>query len=255
METVKKLVVANLGETVLGLDPETFVWVAVGVLLASLLLVVAFVFVFRRVDKRNAVLVLGIPGAGKTTLFYLLRDGELHPTLSSLKENEGTFFFHGEPRKDVSSPVHLVDIPGHLRLRPRIHQFLPITRSIVFVIDAVDFLKEKHLIAEYLYDLLVNKTINDKDVQILLACNKMDLLTATPVPVIKEHLEKEINELRTARESSTAIEDDQENALSLGIEGEKVKLDELPVSLSWSGISAKNKDIESVKSFIRKLIR
>jgi hypothetical protein len=66
-----------------------------------------------------------------------------------LKENEGVFFLSGDDKRETRNPIHLVDLPGHLRLRTRINHFLPITRAVVFLIDAVDFLKQKQLIAEY----------------------------------------------------------------------------------------------------------
>lgn len=37
-------------------------------------------------------------------------------------------------------PVHLVDVPGHSRLRPKLDEFLPQAAGIVFVVDALEFL-------------------------------------------------------------------------------------------------------------------
>jgi hypothetical protein len=120
----------------------------------------------------------------------------------------------------------------------------------------------------------------------------MDLLTATPIDTIKEQLETELyvregipspslphrhshsfhfthslktktktktrNELRTARESSRAMmtidDTEQETTLSLGVEGERVKLDQLPVAISWARVSVKSKDISPIHAFIRNLI-
>lgn len=38
------------------------------------------------------------------------------------------------------NPVHLVDVPGHSRLRTKLDEFLPQAASIVFVVDALEFL-------------------------------------------------------------------------------------------------------------------
>eukprot|EP01102_Stenamoeba_stenopodia_P010315 TRINITY_DN3097_c0_g1_i2.p1 TRINITY_DN3097_c0_g1~~TRINITY_DN3097_c0_g1_i2.p1 ORF type:complete len:271 (-),score=80.07 TRINITY_DN3097_c0_g1_i2:128-940(-) len=211
-------------------------------------------FLLRRKDKRNGIMLLGLSGSGKTSLFYLLRDGEVYPVLSSIKENEGTFFFKGGNDRNHTNPVHLIDYPGHSRLRPRINHFLPITRAIVFMCDAVDFLKEKHLVAEFLYELLTNKTVNKTDIPILIVANKSDLLTASKIDEIKSQLEQEINSLRSTRDSR--IDDDQES-ITLGIEGENIKLDQLQVDIKWAAnVSVKNNDgVEQISSFIRSYIK
>jgi len=53
-------------------------------------------------------------------LFSLqLRDGEVYPVLSSIRENEGTFFFKGvQTNRSYSNAVHLIDYPGHARYAP-----------------------------------------------------------------------------------------------------------------------------------------
>lgn len=43
-------------------------------------------------------------------------------------------------QKGKVKPVHLVDVPGHSRLRPKLEEFLPQVAGIVFVVDALEFL-------------------------------------------------------------------------------------------------------------------
>ncbi|MCH94068.1 signal recognition particle receptor subunit beta-like, partial [Trifolium medium] len=43
-------------------------------------------------------------------------------------------------RKGKIKPVHIVDVPGHSRLRPKLDEYLPQAAGIVFVVDALDFL-------------------------------------------------------------------------------------------------------------------
>lgn len=43
-------------------------------------------------------------------------------------------------QKGKIRPVHLVDVPGHSRLRPKLDEFLPQAAGIVFVVDALEFL-------------------------------------------------------------------------------------------------------------------
>lgn len=48
------------------------------------------------------------------------------------------FLFPYQKRK--IKPVHLVDVPGHSRLRPKLDEYLPKAAGIVFVVDALEFL-------------------------------------------------------------------------------------------------------------------
>lgn len=45
-------------------------------------------------------------------------------------------------------PVHLVDVPGHSRLKPKLDEFVPQAAGIVFVVDALDFLPNCRVSAE-----------------------------------------------------------------------------------------------------------
>lgn len=43
-------------------------------------------------------------------------------------------------QKGKTKPVHVVDVPGHSRLRPKLDDYLPKAAGIVFVVDALEFL-------------------------------------------------------------------------------------------------------------------
>ena len=45
-------------------------------------------------------------------------------------------------------PVHLVDVPGHPKVRNRFEGYVNDARGVVFVIDSVDFMGQKTAIAE-----------------------------------------------------------------------------------------------------------
>jgi signal recognition particle receptor subunit beta len=45
-------------------------------------------------------------------------------------------------------PVHVVDVPGHARLKPKLDEFLPQAAGVVFVVDAQDFLSSMQAAAE-----------------------------------------------------------------------------------------------------------
>ena len=45
-------------------------------------------------------------------------------------------------------PVHIVDVPGHSRLKPKLDEVLPKAAGVVFVVDAQDFLSSMQAAAE-----------------------------------------------------------------------------------------------------------
>nr|TKS10046.1 hypothetical protein D5086_0000086320 [Populus alba] len=105
--------------------PPTQLYAAVAVLLFTTLLL--FTIRLLKRTKSNTIVLSGLSGSGKTVLFYQLRDGSSHQgTVTSMEPNEGTFLLHSESaKKGKIKPVHVVDVPGHSRLRPKLDEFLP----------------------------------------------------------------------------------------------------------------------------------
>lgn len=60
--------------------------------------------------------------------------------------------FHWQ--KGKINPVHIVDVPGHSRLRPKLDEFLPQAAGIVFVVDALEFLPNCRAASEYVHRAL-----------------------------------------------------------------------------------------------------
>ncbi|GAA6026831.1 hypothetical protein JCM8097_005892 [Rhodosporidiobolus ruineniae] len=116
----------------------------------------------------QTVLLAGPLASGKTSLFSKLVYGHAPQTHTSMKENEGIVkakwgageadpSVEGEkgdkdaqdsdepPAEPLPTPLHLVDIPGHPRLRTRaLAQYLPAADGIVFAIDAASGLMGKN---------------------------------------------------------------------------------------------------------------
>nr|GLL44379.1 signal recognition particle receptor subunit beta-like [Ipomoea trifida] len=124
----------------------------------------------------------------------MLKDGSSHQgTVTSMEPNECTFILHSETtKKGKIKPVHVVDVPGHSRLRPKLEEFLPQAAAIVFVVDAVEFLPNCRAASEYLYDILTKVTVVKKKIPVLLLCNKVDKVTAHTKEFIKKQLEKKM---------------------------------------------------------------
>lgn len=52
-------------------------------------------------------------------------------------------------QKGKIKPVHIVDVPGHPRLKPKLEELLPQACGLVFVVDAMDFMPQLRGAAEY----------------------------------------------------------------------------------------------------------
>ncbi|CAL9169962.1 uncharacterized protein LOC103997754 [Musa acuminata AAA Group] len=226
---------------------------------AFAVLVFTFVFfgLFRilRRSKSNTIVLVGLSGSGKTVLFYQLRDGSPHlGTVTSMEPNDGTFMLHSElEKKGKLNPVHLIDVPGHSRLRPKLDEFLPHAAGVIFVVDSLDFLPNCRAAAEYLYDVLTKAIIVKRRIPILILCNKADKVTAHSKEFIRKQLEKEIDKLRTSRSAiSTA---DITSDYTLGVPGEAFSFSHCQNKVTVADASGLTGEISQVEQFIRELVR
>nr|VDD34556.1 unnamed protein product [Brassica oleracea] len=251
---------SNQGIEYLQKLPPFQLYAAIGLLLLTTVLLLSFLSCFYAVrlvrrTKSNTVLLSGLSGSGKTVLFYQLRDGSSHQgSVTSMEPNEGTFVFHFEhAKKGKIKPVHLVDVPGHSRLRPKLEEFLPQAAAIVFVVDALEFLPNCRAASEYLYDILTNANVVKKKIPVLLCCNKTDKLTAHTKEFIKKQMEKEIEKLRASRSAvSTA---DIANDYTIGIEGEVFSFSHCCNRVTVAEASGLNGETVQVQDFIREYIK
>merc|ERR1711865_1138164 len=137
--------------------------------------------------NRTAILMVGPPGGGKTTLFFTLKDGAVHTgTTSSLKENDATFKVH---KREEDDEIHLIDYPGDPKLSSRMADFLPLTKAILFVLDANNKQSVESHAAEQMFKLLTNPMVADHQLPILVACNKNDFPLSSKPPLLRKILE------------------------------------------------------------------
>jgi len=172
---------------------------------AIILLTTIFIWIIVR-SKRSGdtILLLGLSDAGKTLLYSLLVARKFMSTQTSIKENKGRY---SSERKKSGKSWNLIDLPGHERVRAKyLYKHKDNARGVVFLIDSVK--KEIRDVAELMYDLLANRTMQRNKASILVACNKQDQPTAKSCTVIKTQLEKELNNLRVTRSAALlGIED------------------------------------------------
>ncbi|KAL2484320.1 signal recognition particle binding [Forsythia ovata] len=229
------------------------IYSAIGVVLFTI-----FLFIIIRLFKRtssNTIVLTGLTGCGKTVLFYQLRDGSSHQgTVTSMEPNEGTFVLHSETtKKGKVKPVHLVDVPGHSRLRPKLDDFLPQAAAIVFVVDAVEFLPNCRAASEYLYDVLTKANVVKKKIPLLLLCNKVDKVTAHTKDFIRKQLEKEIDKLRASRTALSSA--DIANEYTLGVPGEAFTFSQCQNKVTIAETSGLTGDISQLEQFIREHVK
>ncbi|KAJ4711070.1 putative Signal recognition particle receptor subunit beta [Melia azedarach] len=243
----------RLGIEFLHQIPPTQLYIACAVLLLTTALLL-LIQVFRR-TKSNTIVLAGLSGSGKTVLFYQLRDGSSHQgTVTSMERNEGTFVLHSESnKKGKTKPIHLVDVPGHSRLRPKLEEFLPQAAGIVFVVDALEFLPNCRAASEYLYDILTKSTVVKKKLPVLICCNKTDKVTAHTKEFIRKQMEKEIDKLRASR--SAVSEADVTNDFTLGIPGEAFVFSHCHNKVTVAEASGLTGEISQVEQFIREHVK
>lgn len=233
--------------------PPTQLYAAIAVLLFTTLLIL-LIRVFKR-TKSNTIVLTGLSGSGKTVLFYQLRDGSSHQgAVTSMEPNEGTFVLHSETtKKGKIKPVHLVDVPGHSRLRLKLDEFLPQAAGIVFVVDALEFLPNCRAASEYLYDILTKASVVKKKIPVLILCNKTDKVTAHTKEFIRKQMEKEIDKLRASR--SAISEADIANDFTLGVPGEVFSFSQCSNKVTVAEASGLTGDISQVEHFLRENVK
>jgi signal recognition particle receptor subunit beta len=150
----------------------------------------------------KTIVVAGPSNSGKTTLFYQMRDGSLHNgVVASMQENSATCSIK-HPKSGALRPVRLVDVPGHASMRDKLAAHLKEAAGVVFLVDAVDITPHRTEAAEVLYDILTNRSVQQRRMPVLIACNKMDMDMEAHT---KEFITKTLNkQLDTMRKTKTA---------------------------------------------------
>ncbi|KAH9584438.1 hypothetical protein MS3_00010717 [Schistosoma haematobium] len=157
------------------------------IVIAVVVCFVTVILYWLSVRKRlKNVLFIGACDSGKTTLFSSIVYGNPSSTFTSLNENVGNL----KTDKKV------------LSILPHIERLLFL--ALVFVIDSKSIHSDVKDVAEFLYNILVDKVFIKNRVKLLIACNKQDATTAKGVSVVTHLLEKELNTLTFTRTGALA---------------------------------------------------
>ncbi|XP_011697162.1 PREDICTED: signal recognition particle receptor subunit beta [Wasmannia auropunctata] len=204
----------------------------------ALIVLALFVFWRKRKSAGHSILLTGLSDGGKTVIYARLVGSKFVKTYTSVKENVGNIMVN-------NSSLRIVDIPGDERLRGKyFDKYKSSVKGLVYVIDSVTIQKEIRDVAEYLYNLLSDSDIQ-KNVPVLILCNKQDQTMAKGCAVIKTLLEKELNLLRMTKTSQLEATDASSNNVFLGKQGQHFEFSHLDSRIDFAESYVFNKDPEA----------
>ncbi|KAK7102256.1 ADP ribosylation factor 4 [Littorina saxatilis] len=137
--------------------------------------------------KQMRILMVGLDAAGKTTILYKLKLGEIVTTIPTIGFNVETVEY-----KNISFTVW--DVGGQDKIRPLWRHYFQNTQGLIFVVDSND----KERIDEAREEL--QKMLQETDLQeavLLVFANKVDLPNAMTASEITEKLG--LNQLRNKK--------------------------------------------------------
>ena len=128
--------------------------------------------------KEMRILMVGLDAAGKTTILYKLKLGEIVTTIPTIGFNVETVDY-----KNISFTVW--DVGGQDKIRPLWRHYFQNTQGVIFVVDSND----RDRVGEAREEL--NRMLNEdelRDAVLLVFANKQDLPTAMNAAEMTEKL-------------------------------------------------------------------
>jgi len=156
----------------------------------------AFTKLFSRMfgKQEMRILMVGLDAAGKTTILYKLKLGEVVTTIPTIGFNVETVEY-----KNISFTVW--DVGGQDKIRPLWRHYYQNTQGVIFVVDSndrdrIDDSKDyEHSAKEELNRMLAEDEL--RDAVLLVFANKQDLPNAMKVQEVTERLG--LNKLRNSQ--------------------------------------------------------
>ncbi|XP_028286088.1 ADP-ribosylation factor 4-like [Parambassis ranga] len=128
--------------------------------------------------KQMRILMVGLDAAGKTTILYKLKLGEIVTTIPTIGFNVETVEY-----KNISFTVW--DVGGQDKIRPLWRHYFQNTQGLIFVVDSNDRERVAES-AEELSKMLLEDEL--KDAVLLVFANKQDLPNALSVSELTDRL-------------------------------------------------------------------
>jgi len=132
---------------------------------------------FSKKDMR--ILMVGLDAAGKTTILYKLKLGEIVTTIPTIGFNVETVEY-----KNINFTVW--DVGGQDKIRPLWRHYFQNTQGLIFVVDSNDRERVQEAADE------LNKMLNEdelRDAAVLVFANKQDLPNAMSVAELTDKLQ------------------------------------------------------------------
>ncbi|CCW69323.1 unnamed protein product [Phytomonas sp. Hart1] len=170
---------------------ESIVWVLFSVLVVLFVYRVIFRTVFKAIfrNRRDLVLLIGLPSSGKTALLSQIAYGCVPSTQTSIQSNRLKVEIK-KKRNTVQRTI--VDHPGHQRLRGSLPTFLASTHKLVVVINSItihnDFDEGAHALADLLVVVFQSPAFVGVKA-VLFACTKRDEPTSYSAKAVQKLLE------------------------------------------------------------------
>jgi len=222
---------AELTDKFVEKDPNT-----IGIVIAILVIVITtIVFLwYRRRSSRRGVLILGSCDSGKTSLLSALVHQKAVETYTSMVENTGSYM------SSTGKLLHLIDIPGHERVRAAVlEKSVRSARGVVYVVDSGTVSKQVKDVAEYLYKVLSDPVLYSNRPSVLVVCNKQDVPLVKSSEAVQALLEREITSLRIAHSRSLEGTDGENiDHVFLGKEGKDFEFRDLRNKVEFCEASA-----------------
>jgi len=128
--------------------------------------------------KEMRILMVGLDAAGKTTILYKLKLGEVVTTIPTIGFNVETVEY-----KNISFTVW--DVGGQDKIRPLWRHYYQNTQGLIFVVDSNDR-DRVEAAREELHKMIVEDEL--RDAEILVFANKQDLPNAMSAAEITDKL-------------------------------------------------------------------
>ncbi|KAG6861343.1 hypothetical protein C0995_001322 [Termitomyces sp. Mi166 len=165
-------------------------------------------------SRGNALLLVGPPDAGKTTILSQLVYGQALQTHTSLQTNSSLVNL-STPKKSI----RVVDVPGHPRVRDQFQEHLDDAKAIAFVVDASTVSRNGAVVAEHLHNILHALTClppSQISPSLIILAHKYDLINAgsqanatseqLAINRVKSVLERELEKRRASQKGGVGVE-------------------------------------------------
>lgn len=135
--------------------------------------------------KHCRILMVGLDGAGKTTILYKMKLGEVVTTIP-------TVGFNVETLEHKNLRLTVWDVGGQDKLRPLWRHYFPNTDAVIFVVDSNDGSRlteggdDRKSVQEELFTILADSQLSNA--ALLILANKQDLPQALSVEEIAKTL-------------------------------------------------------------------